>query len=74
MPLYLAIPYPGIKHKKLLRTVGKVLCERMFTEALFVKEKNGNKCSTVWNQTNQLCDSHTIDQCGVIKRADFKKY
>lgn len=71
MPLYLEIPYPGIKYKKLLRTVGKILCEMMLTEALFVKEKNGNKCSTVQNQTNRLYDSHTIDQCGVIKRADF---
>lgn len=53
MPLYPAIPFPGINHKELIRTVDKVLYVRMFIKALFVKEKKkGNKCPTLWNQTN----------------------
>ena len=42
MPLYSAIPFPGINHKEVIRTVDKVLYVRMFMEALFVKGKNGN--------------------------------
>lgn len=49
MPLYSAIPFPGINHKEVIRTVDKVLYVRMFMEALFVKGKNGNKSPTIWN-------------------------
>lgn len=47
LPFYLTILFLGINCKQLIREVDKVLYMKISIGALFIREKNGNKYSTL---------------------------